>query len=60
MASALRSRTDQSRATESDVTVYALNRMLKLESLISPEPRQGRGYCARPTDPRNTAEESTS
>jgi hypothetical protein len=53
-----------SRATESDVTVHALNRTLKLESLISVRPHRlnpdEEGLLRPPTDPRNTVEESTS
>ena len=55
----LRSRTDQRRATEVDVAVHALNRMLELGRPESRPhrmtPERGWGHCARPADPCNTA-----
>ena len=55
----LRSRTDERRATEMDVAVQVLNRMLELgrpefrPHRMSPE--RGRGHCARTHDPCTTA-----
>ena len=54
----LRWRTDERRATEMDVAVQVLNRMLELGRptyVPSPEPRQGWGNCARIPDPCTTA-----
>jgi hypothetical protein len=56
----LRSRTDQSRATESD-TVHSLNRMLKLERLISVGIAWNEGGASAPASPiHGTTRESTS
>src|SRR3954469_3135599 len=63
IGAALRSRTDQRRATEVAIAVEVLNCMLALDARImsaSPETRQGWSYCACPSDPCNTVLSCTS